>query len=51
MSDYLTSQMVHYQIKERLQTAERARMAGRRRRSRRHALAGGRHRLADRIDT
>lgn len=50
MADYLTSRMAHYTIKERLDEAQRARMPRRQRRSRRSALAGGLHRLADRID-
>ena len=52
MSDFsfLTDQLANQQIAERVATAERSRIAVRRRPHGRHALAQHLHRIADRLD-
>ncbi len=52
MSDFsfLTDQLAHQQVAERVATAERSRLTGRRRPHRRHVLAQRLHRIADRLD-
>lgn len=52
MSEFnvLPDRLAAQTIRERVEQAERARMVGRQRRSRRRTLASGLHRLADRID-
>jgi hypothetical protein len=48
---YVTYRMATDQLNERVEQAERARLAGRRRRQRsRHAFAQRLHTIADRID-
>jgi hypothetical protein len=48
---YVTYRMATDQLNERVERAERARLAGRRRRQRsRHAFAQRLHTIADRID-
>lgn len=52
MSDFsfLTDQLANQKIAERVATAQRSRIPGRRRPHGRHALAQRLHRIADRLD-
>ena len=50
MSDYSYLMLAKQQMNERIKETRRSRLAGGRRRSRRHVVANGLHVLANRID-